>query len=252
MKNFIYNHYHYFQKPHYFLLWLLGRLNNRTYPSRMACLGKDAFSSKFLINEQKLRIDLFLSILKNNVAPKYDPISPYIKRPDILPLIAQQTSLNALIREIKSAKYFLMDSYSELVDQKFTHREEGWFFCANYSDLEHSAAFQSRFSSEGLLPIEKLKGTYLEFFNEIWKLNPLIQIIYIHFPTLLDDRIQFQDRGQAILTAISEIEDPRLIDIRVPNEKVLPNTQAPYPYHFSPETAHEIQLQLKKRLTLLS
>jgi hypothetical protein len=217
----------------------------------MACLGKDVFSSKYLINEQKLRIDLFLGILKNKNVPRYDLISSHIKRLDILPLIAQQTSLDPLVREIKCAKFFLMDSYSELVDQKFTHRQEGWSFCANYSDIEHSPDFQNIFISEGLLLIEKIRDIYLDFFNEVWKLNPSIQIIYIHFPTLLDDRIQFQQRGQAILNAISEIKDPRLIDIKVPDEKVAPNTHAPYPYHFSPETAQEIQLILKKRLLLL-
>lgn len=251
MKDFLYKRYHHFLKLHYFLLWLLGKLNHKTYPARMACLGKDVFSSMQLINEQKLRVDLFLNILKNGNGPRYDAISPFIKRSDILPLISQQTSLDAFIREIRCTKFFLMDSYSELVDQEFKHRADEWSFCANYSDIEHSSDFEKIFYSKGLLPVEEIQNKYVDFFNEIWKLNSTIKIIFIHFPTLLDDRIHFKERGQAILTAISNIKDPRLINIQVPADKVFANALAPFPYHFSPETTYEIQQMIKKRVNLL-
>ena len=251
MKDLLYRYYHFFLNPHYFLLWVLGKLNQQTYPSRMACLGKDVFSSLQLINYQKLRIDLFLNIYKTGRAPRYKTIAPFIKRPDVLPLIAQQTSIEAFTREIQCVKHLLMDSYSELVDQQFIHRKEGWSFCANYSDLKHSLEFDETFISNGLLSTKLIKEKYVEFFNVIWKLNSSIVIIFIHFPTLLDDRALFQERGEAIFSAISEINDVRLVNLKLSDEKVAPNLQAPFPYHFSQQTIAEIQSIVRRRTDII-
>lgn len=246
MFNYIFKKYYLLWKLHFIFLWLSSLAGKKITPSRVACLGKDVFQNCALVNKQKLRLDVFLNQLGNKNLPTYQRISPYILRNDILPMMVQQCTHPWSKNLIKSSQFFVIDSYSELTDQEFRHRKTGWSFCANYNDINHYSDFDTHFESLGLLPLNRIEDTYKEFFNWLRSINPKITIVFIHFPTTLDQREKFQERGEMINLAIKKLGLENFYDIRVNENLVKSNQSDDFPYHFSDFTKNHFIKQLKK------
>jgi tetratricopeptide (TPR) repeat protein len=216
---------------------------------RVACLGKDAlqfirFSSNGSINSynlQKGRVDLFLDVLRGGQKPKASVLEPFMERRDVYPLIVEQQDLSwTRIRE--KVQLLVMDSFAELTDQQFTHRTEGWSFCSHYTDLIHNEAFEAMFENKGPLPLDGLAQAYWDFFTWFETRYPEAHVVYIHFPTKLDSRTEFKERGEAIRDIMAAIANtkPYILNIDVDDSLVDGNENDQFPYHFSRSTAKAI------------
>jgi len=204
-------------------------------------LGQDIIKLKFenlhVINQQKVRVDLFLDWIDGAERPKPDVVWSFLLRKDVFPFIEQQAGLPWL-RIKKSNNLILMDSFSELTDQKFISKKEGWAFCCNYNDIDHSPLFEDEFDCQGLLNLSEIEHCYKVFFDYINKEYPSKKILFLHFPTKLDQRQLFKDRGVAIKNALEKLSlaNKSIINVHVPDEKVSPYEEDDFPYHFGRET----------------
>jgi hypothetical protein len=207
---------------------------------RMACLGSDLYALRYqrkygfrLINQQKVRVDLWLEGLSGAEKLKPELVKSHMARSDVYPLIENQAALPWLVES--KFEFLLMDSFSELTDQKFTHRQEGWSFCCHYSDLVHSVDFERDFQSCGLLPIEDIEQAYTRFFDWFGRECPNKKVIFIHFPTTLDERGLYKERGAEILRVMAKLQviKPFINNLSVDDKFVEWNENDRFPYHFS-------------------
>lgn len=131
-----------------------------------------------------------------------------------------------------------MDSFSELTDQKFSHKQEGWSFSCHYSDIKHTKEFNELFENHGLLPIDDIEDAYVKFFELLDSLYPNKRIIFIHFPTCLDERDIYKKRGLEILRVMKKIEqnNSRVTNIFIGDEEVNSHEEDEFPYHYSKST----------------
>ena len=226
---------------HGVMLSLRGRFTpSRVVASRVACLGKELFSEWGLINQQKSRADVFLKSLGHEIKPRYSEIMPFIRRKDILPLIAQQCGMPWDKIGIPG-RLFIMDSFSELTDQEFVHKKEGWSFCANYSDIDHNAEFKETFDAKGLLPVSQFEKTYKDFFEWLFSKNSNITILYLHFPTALDERPQFRERARCLHSALQMWEGKGIVNVSITDNMVSHAGGDAFPYHYSDATYNEFR-----------
>lgn len=164
---------------------------------RVACLGSEIINrlrlQKSLINHQKSRVDFLLEISNNpRIKPIAKKIYPFLARSYIAGTIKQQESD---FFSYKKPDFIFMDSFSELTDQMFVEKNTRKIFLANYSDVKHDKNFISRFDNNGLLSIDDLYQNYDLFFSKISFIYPNVKVIFIHFPTVLDTRYSFRERG---------------------------------------------------------
>jgi hypothetical protein len=212
--------------------WVLGRV---------ACLGIDVFKllnlNYRLYNVQKGRIDyLSESIVKGQsiIAPSLKLLK-YINRKDIQDLILVQYFLKFNL--ISPPEFMIIDSYSELTDQKFIDKDnlKSYFF-ANYSDV--NAVGKEILICEGLMDTdEQLKKYYLDFFLNFRKIYPATPIIYINFPKKLDSREKFIIRHNQIKGIIYDVAKSinfmHVFDI--PEEIISSSSTDSFPYHYNDE-----------------
>jgi|688.fasta_scaffold663493_2 hypothetical protein len=219
--------------------WILGR---------HACLGRDVIDMTNnrlpIFNLQKGRIDfLFKALKKNSLRTRTKIIVNYLSRKDIIPFLRQQEYCRNIPRHPPSMIY--MDSFSELADQLFIHKDERWETCCCYSDVNHTEDFKGIFEEKGLLNIDELEPRYRDFFNLIRAKYGDVPIVFLHFPSALEARPKYLERSAAIVTVIEKLakEYNRLYSISVDESLVSPPTEvAPelidFPYHYNKETYH--------------
>ncbi len=235
----------------YLVIRRLKKLNNKKslddiVLTRISCLGRDVLNIKYenykYINKsniQKGRVDMMMNWLEGEERPNSKIVKKHLLRKDIFPHIKQQER-NDWTRE-KNIEFLLMDSYSELTDQKFTHKEKGWSFLSHYSDIKQTVEFNKLFSCEGLLLIEDLEKSYRDFFRWFGNKFPGKFVFFIHFSTKFDDRQIFKKRSKEILKIMEklELENEFIHNIIVEDNKITQNDGEKFPYHFSNKTFKE-------------
>lgn len=222
--------------PHWHGKWILGR---------HACLGRDIYQlldcSLPIFNVQKGRVDQILSVFRDNPNTSNTAMFEcHLRREDILPLIRQQEYIKNL--PLHPPKLVYMDSFSELVDQKFTHRDENWAVCCCYDDVNHSHDFLKKFENKGLLGTKDLLFYYRSFFRELVIKYGEVPIFFIHFPTALETREKFTRRANAIRSAIEQLRHEfnnlysfNLDEYEVQHAPIEPGIQT-FPYHYDAGT----------------
>ncbi len=221
---------------------------------RVACLGQSLFNKMYrsrknfyLQNQQKLRLDIFLE-KKNLLKP--DKIKEFIIENGIYSILKKEEK-NLWEEYFKQGDFdfFIMDSFEELAEQKFTHKKEKWSFCTYYSQIEHSKKFNSEFLCEGLLDIDKIENVYSEFFDYFFKQVKDKKFIFIHFPTKFDNRENFKNRGKKILEVIEKMAEKykNLFSISLDEEDVFQYDKS-IPYHFTEETEYCFVKKIKECL----
>jgi|APSaa5957512535_1039671.scaffolds.fasta_scaffold94780_1 hypothetical protein len=230
--------------------WILGRV---------ACLGLELFNRSFsgniykLINTQKGRVDCLSDYAYGKEKKPYSrDIFDYLKRHDIASLIVQQQIFSL---PNKSPKYILMDSYSELTDQKFISIEDRYAFCCNYSDLNFDKKAKMLFRCEGLLSIAELERHYTIFFDMLINTYGNVPIIFIHFPSELESREKFKNRADRILVAISKVQKKynRFHQVIVsPSTALLVDEggDSDFPYHYNESVYADMEKQINKIICL--
>ena len=218
-------------------------LNKNKVHGRVACLGRDVFDLNYLagnkpvlFNQQKVRVDLHLDWLNGATRPRVELVRRYILRHDVYPLIEQQAT--SQWEAGNDILYFVMDSFSELTDQKFTHKKEGWSFCAHYSDIDHKSDFNNYFDCHGLLSISEIERVYGLFFDWIEEKFSKKPVYFFHFPTKLDKRDIYKTRGAEICRIMQKLEAsrPYIKNVHIDEKFVFENEHDSFPYHFSKKT----------------
>jgi hypothetical protein len=235
------------------LIKFIMSINKHKVYGRVACLGRNIFELRYpkdtktlLVNQQKVRVDLFVEWLEGAAKPRAELVKKYMLRQDVYPLIEQQSVSNWNSK--CNFLYFLIDSFSELSDQKFTHKDEGWSFCCHYTDINHDSDFDNIFECNGLLPINKIESSYDKFFNFIEEYYPNKKVFFIHFPTKYDERPIFKERGEEILRVMNKFQQERknIQNVYINEELVELNENDYFPYHFSSQTNNAFLAQWLK------
>lgn len=205
---------------------------------RVACLGKDTYDlfkkDEILYNTQKGRIDYLseLFVSGGKIKPSYLGLK-YVKRKDIRRIIIEQ--FYSSINFINEPVLLLMDSYSELTDQKFIDKNKSSsFFFANYTDLDLD--FSDNLNCKGLLRLdENLTKYYMEFFNNFRNRYSKTPIVFINFPKKLETRQKFIERHDYIKDTIIKVSEKfeNFYVLSIPDDLVENSSNDDFPYHFS-------------------
>lgn len=225
-------------------LRLVGR-NQTVVLGRVACLGRDIFNisqttkarTSFLVNQQKMRADIYLQILDGHI-PRCQPrkIYGHMARLDVYPFIEQQYEHPWSFK--RNIDYILIDSFSELTDQAFRHKKEGWIFLSHYTDIKHSQYFKRDFDCLGLLPLDNLQYVYERYFSYLTSHFKEKKIIFLNFPSSLDYRQEFHLRAREIARIVDSLSLRYncLHSLHIPAAHLAPASDDAFPYHFSDET----------------
>jgi hypothetical protein len=213
--------------------------------SRTACLGNDSFaifSEEYNLrrfNMQKSRLDLLIESPK--LKKDFFSFSDLIEREDILPLIWAQPK--NYWQEFPKPKFILFDSFSDLTDNKFVHKETGAHFFCHKSDLALNLHDKQVLKVEGLLDLADVKYRYTDLFQHFRQKWGDVKIIFVHYPIKLESRSLYIMRAKLIVNAIEELEKTNsgLYSIKVPENLVAAQTLpsgklSSFPYHYSAET----------------
>ena len=207
---------------------------------RMACMGHGIMYLRYrgnaeIINMQKARGDMLVRWINGGPRPKADLLVNKMERQDIWGLIKQQEDF-AWFSCDKKPEYIVFDSYSDLVEQEFVHKTEGWAWTTVYSDMKHDADFENTYECKGLAPIDVLKDAYDKLFTWIQeKYN--VPVYYLHFSTKFEDREKFTSRGAELIKMMDElaVKYSFLRSIHLPDEEVFSGNDGD-PYHYTAQT----------------
>ena len=226
--------------------------------SRTACLGNDSYSllmekerkNTLRLNLQKNRIDT----LNGNLKTKRIGLAGFrfLDRLDLIEIIWIQNL--RFWRLLPAPKYILIDSYSELTDQKFVLGESSFF--ANYKDVRNDFLQKKKILSIGLLDTKQFIIQYrlfLEDIHRIWRGMDRVNIYFIHFPSKFENRELFMHRAIEIRNAIDELTliYPNLISIVIPDDLIMQHIDATgipdvFPYHFDVSAAQYVAQEIYK------
>lgn len=221
---------------------------------RVACLGSEIINrlelQQGLVNHQKSRVDFLLELSRNQkIKPIAKDIYPFLERAYISGTIKQQESD---FFSYKKPDYIFMDSFSELTDQMFVDKISGKKFLANHSDIKHDEDFKNKFDNTGLIEINDLDEIYEDFFKKVSNIYPNTKVIFVHFPTALDKRVKFQERGNKIIKVINQLSKKYhfLYSISLEDEFVFKSEDdsdelKDFPYHYKSETYEKFVGRIK-------
>ena len=214
--------------------WVLGR---------HACLGQDVYRLSGIklpvFNIQKGRIDYLMDVLSDKKKKiKASIFNQHISRLDVAPLMRQLENFDRLPRT--PPVFIYMDSFSELVDQLFVSRKEGWGASCVYSDINHTEKFEKNYLYGGLLNLENSIILYRIFFDKLISIYGQVPIIFLHFPSNLETRDLYITRAANIKNSIDmlALEYKNLISISIhPGDVERPENppagMESFPYHFN-------------------
>lgn len=223
---------------------LFNKLTRLKGVGRFACLGTavlEALGRRYKMhNLQKGRVDYQLQAMAEPARTCRPELAvPNLARDYIAHTLVQQATLCPEFRP----EMVFVDSFSELTDQLFRHRKEGWQFCCNYLDLNHTNAFADSFESLGLLDLAGLEQAYETMLQTIEARWPGTPVAYIHFPDALEPREKFVQRAREIRRVVERLaaRHARLHSFSVPEEIVKrPEVVEPgledFPYHYNKAT----------------
>lgn len=189
-----------------------------------------------------------LELAKNFIAPDRQYLFPILSQETLnffdIHIPEESERERARERE-RLVSMIIMDSFAELTDKLFVNKRTGSCILCHWKDLEHSEYFESLYDYHGLLPIDKLKHYYDEFFTECIRTYGEIPIIFINFPTTLDSRQQYKERGHAIEQIIDELSGAKFHNIiPVKADFVEKNPNDDFVYHFSEKTYISLALKI--------
>jgi hypothetical protein len=200
------NKVYYVRQFAYLYKKLIFTSRNEYILSRTACLGTDILQilkpNYSIYNMQKNRIDL----LNSQLTLKLTSISKLnfkhlhaIKEYSIKSMVLQQS--NNKWMNGKKPQFIIMDSFSELTDQKFIYKNKNIFFC-NYNDVSRDLMNIGTVKCIGLLDKNLILNEYFNFFQNIDRIFPNIPIFFIIFPSKFETRQELIERASSISDAI--------------------------------------------------
>jgi hypothetical protein len=215
--------------------------------SRCACLGNDVLKllrdrqilySASIVNYQKLRVDGFVkSFTEKSTRLGFHSIARQFPRLDIRVCISMQSN-RIFLRRSFTPKYIFIDDFSELTDSEFRMFKNGFTFFSGVGDLNSKFRLSNKIENLGLIPEEKITQAYDDFFKTCFTRWPDTKIFFLHFPTKLDSRSLYRDRGQVIRESIQSLSSKyeNVFSFDCPVGLVdfgLDANSRSFPYHYS-------------------
>ena len=218
--------------------------------TRVACLGNFAlqnlrFKNSILINHQKNRVDYALAMHK---FPKkkinLSEIKPFTSNNFVYELFIQE---ERDIFNYNKPCMLIMDSFAELTDKMFINKFSGSNLLGHWKDIKHTDDFNTLYEYKGLLDLSKIKMYYDKFFNQFIKIYGYIPIVFLNFPTDLDNRKEYKMRGGVIASTILELSKTKYKNIiPITADVVEPNPNDSAVYHFSDRTYKLLAYKISK------
>jgi hypothetical protein len=213
--------------------------------TRIACLGQWAYPH-YTNNQQKVRADRFVAILSGEPRPHYEKAMEIVVNKGISGMIRQQQDLSWLSAPPQEFDLLYMDSFADLVDQRFRHKHEGWSFCACFSDVDQPNIHEN-FICEDLVPLSLIEQSYDTLFSWFRSKTQTAPIIFVHFPLTFETRDKYLRQGAAISSAIQNLKATHNIhNIIVPPDRIEQHPTAQFTYHFGPETIAYVSEVIKE------
>lgn len=233
-------------------------MNERIILTRIACLGQFTLqnmriNNAKLINHQKNRVDYALGLHKDiAVKINFDEVKKYIPtenrvRYDYIASLLKQEEADILGYAQNNVCMLIMDSFSELTDKLFVSTKSESRFLAHWKDINHTKEFAELYRHDGLIPVDKLYEAYDKFFALFNRIYGQIPIVFLNFPTNLDQREEYKKRGEVIAEVIDTLAANKyhnLIPIKA--DIVEPNPEDSAVYHFSENTYKLLAKKLGK------
>ena len=229
-------------------------LNRKKIFSRVACFGRIVIEDRNIIrnsrvyNFQKGRIDYINQLLgdRNIDYESAGEVNAIISDSELQEFQKQNILLKTF--DFKDVDVFLMDTFSDLTDRKFQKTQSHRFFLSHYGDLDKSSEDFINVEDLGLLPLEQLASEYQTFIETIIAFNPKSKIIFIHYPTKFEKRIEYVQRAEAIAKILLEISKNHgnVRNIILSESQVLSKDH--FPYHYAEETNQILKYELNNLL----
>lgn len=215
-----------------YLKYLIAKVKKRKFIlTRCACLGRDILTGidgVTIDNYQKNRIDHKIRI-KN-----HKRLVDHFNDKEIYKMVSRQS---VVLSDLWcKPDLIVIDTYSELVDLKFTYKGEN-FFCVA-SDLKKDV--RQRMGSGTFVDQNYVKNYYQDFFENLKKKYEC-KIIVILFPSYLDSRKLYQVQFKKIFSALLEIENHTNLISLVHLKEEEYNGDGVFPYHFDNMTKDKIR-----------
>ncbi len=233
-------------------------LKNKIILARIACLGQFTLQNicidnAKLVNHQKNRVDYALELHKDiAVKINFDEVKKYIPtenqvRYDGISSLFEQEEQDIFDYANKNVCMLIMDSFSELTDKQFLSIRNKSRFLAHWKDINHTKEFAELYRHDGLIPVDKLYEAYDKFFALFNRIYGQIPIVFLNFPTDLDQREEYKKRGEVIAEVIDTLaanKYPNIIPIKA--DVVEPDPEDEAVYHFSENTYRFLAKKLGK------
>lgn len=226
-------------------------LNETNIISRCACLGN--ITAEYLyprkctaFNYQKNRVDYVVRIHKNpKLSVSYEKVAPYIQgganTSEFLRFLKQQTQD---MLSCGKCSLLIMDSFSELTDKLFINKSDNSEFLMHYSNIDYSGNFYDLYEDRGALPLDEIEPAYDAFFSMFCSEYGFVPIVFLCFPTDLDQRTEYKKRGEVIFSAVTKLAKKYKNLHVIKADFVEKNPTDNEVYHFSPETYKRIALKI--------
>jgi hypothetical protein len=226
--------------------------------TRTACLGTDVVKTLNLdykiFNMQKNRIDLLVEQIHEpqKLKLKFEHLKT-ITDDSIRMILLHQ--LDNRWSKRSAPTMLIMDSFSELTDQKFIFCKSNQAFWANYNDVDRESITRKEVSTEGLLAEKQIYEKYKNFFLNLIRIWPETPIFFISFPTKFDSRLSFKNRAKVIERAITkcqaELGNVTLIKIEESSIEEKPKDEK-FIYHYSENVSKYLANEIQNSLNYIS
>lgn len=212
--------------------------------NRLACLGWWVLAKKFGVkhefnNQQKIRVDMFMDIVDGKEKiPNIASILPNLLASDWSHKMYLD-SIELKWLNINKPDILIMDNFAELVDRRIIHKD-GWKFCGYRSDFKEEYFLDGTLTDCGLLNIDDIYNSYDSFFSyvkEKWN----VPIIFMHFPTVFEDREKYIKQGAVITEALEKLSPKYNIqNIHAAADSIEQKDDSPLNYHFGNKTVENM------------
>lgn len=230
--------------------------------SRTVCLGNFIFDRLDLSewrreNHCKNRIDYALEISQNpEKRANLKDISKYVvndyhkyknegdKENGYFLQILEKQQDNLF--KYRNVKMFVMDSFSELTDKLYVSKSDGKKFLAHHVNVTHSDEFKDKYEYKDLLPLEDIEKYYAAFFEKVIKTYGEIPILFFYFPTALEKRDEYIERGNKIYETVEKLKEKYKTLTTIALDVVEPHPTDKIPYHFSDKSYDLVVQKIEK------
>ena len=209
---------------------------------RMSCLSDRImvrFDHKAEITAlYKAKTGMMLRWLDGEKRPNAEVLKPHMLREDVWGLVKQQQDFCWSNVNFKP-DYIIIDSFSDVKDQEFRHKTEGWSWCAVDTDMKLDENFFNTYEQIPFPSSEEIEASLDKLFAII-KQKYDVPVIYLHYSTKFETREDFADRGEGLIESLDKLSSKYSFvhSIHLPYDKVFPDKDGD-PYHIHNDSLYE-------------